>query len=189
MKKVAGFAYVFCFSLVLMLMSSCRTNRCEEGKEKLYLTVAYEILNADDCGISGLVKNGEFFLEINAEKSDSLFVAPLNGTAGSKYFLKTNIEYKGTENISFRLLDKNLFTKFVANLDNVLKGYYKYFDGYASILKVVPMVKDLMKDYTECGAGLVKIKKPYCEKNAKTLIITNTELKEKVKLRIYYTCR
>lgn len=189
MKKVPGFVNIFCFSFVLLLMVSCRTNRCEGEKEKLFLTVGYEILNADDCGVSGFIKNGEFFLEINAEKSDSLFVAPLNGTAGNKYLIKTNIEYKGTENISFRLLDKNLFTKFVANLDNVLKGYYKYFDGYASILKVVPMVKDLMKDYTECGADLIKIKKPYCEKRAKTIVIKDSEQNEKVKLRIYYTCR
>lgn len=181
---------IFAFIFGLVLLVSCNSVKCPEPNQKKYLTVEYKILDPSDCGWTGIIKDGEFYLEINGTRHDSLLLFPLNISKANQ-IIRTSYDFKdGNENLRIRIIDKNMLTSLLDVVKNNLPGYYKVFGEVYSILKETSFLKKFLDNFVECGAeNLIVTSSLASDNSSKELTIRDISGKDKVRLKIYYICR
>ena len=175
---------------LIILLQSCTSYKCENPNQKKYLTLEYEILEGSDCGWTGMLKDGEFYLEVNGTLHDSILIFPMT-ISKQKQIIKTNYDFNGNEeNLRIRILDKNILMSLLDVVKDNLRGYYKIFGEVYEILKETSFLKKFMDNFVECGAENVLVNSRLAgNTNTKQIVIKDISGKAKVRLKLYYLCR
>lgn len=177
-------------AFVCIITNSCKTTNCGCGNEQKMLNIEYQIIDGSDCGLSGIIKNGEFLLQINGDRHESILLNNIKSHNGAKDLIKTNFVFKSNENIYLTLLDENQANIIYESVQSLLEGYYKTVGTAMEIVKNAPGINKLLDKYQECGSANFFVGDEFMVNNyKKEIFINDSKAKNKVKLTLYFTCR